>query len=140
MATGRVAPMVRAFGAYGLVIFALVAFVVQSARGSVDAPDIVVPTTFESGHFYAVPKLANGKNMRLMLDTGGGTAPTMWISESQAEQLGIRIDHECEVDGQSYKAASPVYGGDSRLPDLSTLCRGVVIIPDEEAQGAPGQV
>lgn len=125
---------------YGVALVAVAALVASPAQSTPDTADLVVPTTFESGHFYATPRLANGKSMRLMLDTGGGTAPTSWISASQAAQLGVSVDHECEVDGRAYSAASPAYEASSRLPDLSTLCRGVVVFPDEQVQGMPGQV
>ncbi len=122
------------------LLVALIALVGQPAKGAAVSPDIVIPTVFESGHFYATPRLANGKSMRLMLDTGGGTAPTNWISNSQADRLGITVDHECEVDGQTYKAGSPSFERESQLPDLSPLCHGVVVLPDDVAGGTPGQV
>ena len=125
---------------YGLALVALAVMIAPPARGAAGTSDVVIPTAFESGHIYATPTLANGRSMRLMLDTGGGTAPTLWISNSQAAQLGISVDHQCKVDGQTYNAASPTFEVSSRLPELSTLCRGVVVIPDEAAQGTSGQV
>ena len=126
--------------AYGLVLSVMAVWSWQPAMGAAVNSDIVIPTTFESGHFYATPILTNGRSMRLMLDTGGGTIPTNWISNSQADQLGITIDHECEIDGQIYKAGSPIFKGKSGLPELSTQCRGVVVIPNKEAGNTPGQV
>jgi hypothetical protein len=126
--------------AYGLMLGALAILAWQPARATAGNPDTVVPTTYESGHFYATPMLANGKRLRLVLDTGGGTTPTNWISSSQASRLGVAIDHECEIDGRIYKAGSPAFAEGSRLPDLSPLCRGVVVLPDKEAGGFSGQV
>lgn len=126
--------------AYGLVVFFLATVAWQPARSETSHSDVVVPTTYESGHFYATPLLTNGKRMRLLLDTGGGTTPTNWISQSQADQLGITTDHECESDGQIYKAGSPSFEEGRRLPDLSAQCSGVVVLPIKEAGSMAGQV
>lgn len=98
--------------------------------------DIVVPTVYESGHFFAVPTLANGKQMRFMLDTGGGTSPTIFINQTQATQLGLTPDHTCEF-GNTYKAATPVFAKGQALPNLSPVCQGVVIEPDQTGESYP---
>jgi hypothetical protein len=102
--------------------------------------DTVIPTTFESGHFYAVPELANGKKMRLLLDTGGGTLPTLWVNQAQADSLGLKADHTCEGDGRIYQVASPIFAVNQRLPELSAFCRGVIILPNENASSPSGQI
>lgn len=125
---------------FGLMALAAAAELPAMSADSIGSADSIVPTTFEPGHFYAIPELTNGKRMRLMLDTGGGTSPTVWINQSQADDLGIRVDHECEADGQTYKVASPAFENDNELPDLSAFCRGVVVIPNEDSGGTLGQI
>lgn len=102
--------------------------------------DLVLPTTFESGHFYANPELDNGKRMRMMLDTGGGGYPTMFISQLQADRLGMKADHACEADGRTHQAASPAFAASQALPDMSEFCRGVILAPADGAQAIDGQI
>ena len=102
--------------------------------------DLVIPTTFESGHFYANPELTNGKRMRMLLDTGGGGYPTMFISQLQADRLGMKADHACEADGRTHQVASPAFAASQALPDLSEFCRGVIIAPADGAQAIDGQI
>jgi hypothetical protein len=102
--------------------------------------DKVIPTVFESGHFYAVPELANGKRMRLLLDTGGGTPPTIWINQAQADDVGIKADHACNEDGETYTAAHLDFARGEALPDLSRFCRGVIVLPNQNNHVSDGQI
>jgi len=67
--------------------------------------DVVIPTVYESGHFYSTPVLDTGKAMRMLLDTGGGTAPSYWINKFQAEALSLTADDSCEMDGHKFALA-----------------------------------
>ncbi|WP_430388684.1 hypothetical protein [Dyella sp. 20L07] len=133
--------MIRRSLAYGLGLIGFAAAAMPTmGKDVVVSTDTIVPTTFESGHFYAVPELTNGKHLRLMLDTGGGMSPTIWINQSQADDLGIKVDHDCEDDGQTYKAAFPSFKNGNALPDLSSSCRGIVVLPTSAGGGTDGQI
>lgn len=101
--------------------------IAAAAAGPAVKDDIVVPTVYESGHFFAVPTLANGKQMRFMLDTGGGGFPTRYISQEQADRLGLKPDHTCKFGHTTLQVASPAFAPGSDLPELSTLCRGIIV-------------
>ncbi|OOG43668.1 hypothetical protein [Rhodanobacter sp. C05] len=66
-----------------------------------------MPTTYESGHFYATPVLDNGKAMRMVLDTGGGFWPSYWINKVQADALSLSASDSCEVDGRRMRWLIP---------------------------------
>jgi len=69
----------------------------------------VLPTIYEAGHFFAVPKTRDGQRLKLLVDTGGGGAGGMyWISTSAAKRLHLK-SIACTADGQH----PPVV----RLPD-----------------------
>lgn len=38
------------------------------------ASETIIPTTYEAGHFFAVPQTIEGRTLRFLVDTGGGGA------------------------------------------------------------------
>lgn len=110
------------------------------AGHALPSTDVVIPTVFESGHFYANPELANGKHMHLLLDTGGGGYPTPFVSQAQADLLGLHVDHACEVNGATFGLASPSFVDGQALPEISESCRGVLVVPTLAKQAADGQI
>lgn len=111
-----------------------------TAAGNAIAADTVIPTVFESGHFYAVPKLVNGSSLRLLVDTGGGMSPAPFVNQAQADVLGLKTDHTCTSDGRTYQVAAPAYVDGQGLPDSSRRCRGVAVLPNEASNTPTGQV
>lgn len=115
-----------------------------SVMAKVDAEaattDVVMPTTYESGHFYATPMLDNGKAMRMVLDTGGGFWPSYWINEIQADALSLTADGSCMVDGRTFALAHPQFRPGEGIPDFPGSCRGVVIVPASDGAEADGQL
>src|ERR1700753_1165991 len=108
-------------------------------RVAAGAGNVVIDTTYEAGHFYATPTLANGKKLRLLLDTGGGTRPTNWINEIQAKSGGLAPSAHCKWNGQYFNLAQPKYRG-AGLPDLGGDCAGLVITDDGGATSTDGQL
>lgn len=104
--------------------------IASAAPRDTGSKNVVIPTVYESGHFYAVPQLANGQRMRFLLDTGGGTTPAPFISETQASRLDLKPDHTCQLGSREVPAVSPVFAAGQALPDLSATCKGVMILPD----------
>lgn len=102
--------------------------------------DVVIPTIYESGHFYAAPVLDNGKAMRMVLDTGGGTQPSYWINKIQADALSLTADDSCEMDGQTFALAHPRFRPGEGIPDFPGPCHGVVILPASDGAEANGQL
>ena len=93
--------------------------------------DVVIPTVYEAGHFYATPTLANGKKLRLLLDTGGGSLPSNWINAAQAQSAGVVADSECSQGQHTYKIARPKFQGEG-LPDLGGPCVGIIVVEGED--------
>lgn len=102
--------------------------------------DVVIPTTYESGHFYATPVLDNGKAMRMVLDTGGGPQPSYWVRKSQADALSLTANDSCEDDGQTYALAHPQMKPGDGLPAVPGPCQGVIVRPDGDTDGLEGQL
>lgn len=101
--------------------------------------DIVIDTTYEAGHFFATPTLANGKKLRLLLDTGGGSRPTNWVNEIQASSVQLTPTTHCRWNNQEFQLAQPKYSGVG-LPDLGGDCSGIVITDNGGARKADGQL
>lgn len=102
--------------------------------------DVVIPTVYESGHFYATPTLNTGKTMRMLLDTGGGAVPSYWINKFQADAMSLTTDGYCEMDGQRYALTHPKFRSGEGLPRFSGPCNGVLIISSSNETRADGQL
>jgi hypothetical protein len=98
------------------------------------AKDMVIPTVYESGHFYATPVLDTGKAMRMLLDTGGGGFPTYWINRFQADAISLTADDSCEMDGEKFALAHPRFRPHRGIPGFSGPCNGVVILSFADAE------
>jgi predicted aspartyl protease len=67
----------------------------------------VVPTTFEAGHFYAVPETLKGQRLKLLVDTGGGGFGGMyWITKAAAHRLQLKTT-TCTI-GKRKHTVSPL--------------------------------
>jgi hypothetical protein len=100
------------------------------------ASDIVLETTYEAGHFYATHTLSNGKQLRMIMDTGGGGFPSNWMPQAVASSVGLEADADCSFDGQKYKLARPHFQS-TGLPDLGGDCTGIVIVDDKPEDSDP---
>jgi len=123
-----------------MAVVVLASLVVAKVDAEAATTDVVIPTTYESGHFYATPVLDNGKTMRMVLDTGGGTLPSYWINKIQADALSLTADGSCEVDGQTFVLAHPRFRPGEGIPDFPGPCHGVVIVPANHGAEADGQL
>lgn len=92
----------------------------------------VIPTTYEAGHFYAVPETRDGQRLKLLVDTGGGGGGGMyWITKAAARRLHLATS-TCIVDTNHLTVApwpdfKPGHGLPSPLPGP---CGKVVLIND----------
>lgn len=77
----------------------------------------VLPTVYEAGHFFAVPKTRDGQRLKLLVDTGGGGGHGMyWIDKEAAQRLRLKSAN-CKTDGQHLPVAHlPDYQDGFGLP------------------------
>ncbi|CAN5386227.1 hypothetical protein BH09PSE6_BH09PSE6_25020 [soil metagenome] len=90
------------------------------------AGDIVVPTVFEEGRIFAVPRLQNGASMRLLVDTGGGgTFQLPWIPKAEPARLGLS-QHRCDLAGRLVDVVDwPMFKPGEALPAPIGQCQGM---------------
>jgi predicted aspartyl protease len=88
-----------------------------------------VPAIFEAGHVFATPTLADGRTLKLVVDTGGGGAN--WsLSASTAKTLGLPLSQGCFGGGTSI--AAPAFRKGRELPALNPRgCTNVAVFPDD---------
>lgn len=107
-------------------------------------PARVIPTVYEAGHFYAVPQTANGQELRLLVDTGGGGGSGMyWITQPAANRLGLKV-RACEAEGESLSVADvPNFAPERGLPppllDRSP-CGKTLLVQGDAYPGNDGQL
>jgi hypothetical protein len=101
-----------------------------------------VPTVYEAGHFYAVPRTTDGQTLRLMVDTGGGGQAGMyWLTEAAAQRLHLKRD-TCTLDGSAVAVAiPPAYASRLGVPASIGPCAARVLVqsiafPDDGQLGA----
>lgn len=93
----------------------------------------VVPTSFEAGHFYYTPTLANGQTLRLLVDSGGG-GPTWWIYPSVAAPLALK-PKACGTGVKVYEP--PAFAPGKGVLTSTQRCGGVWILEGEKEE--PGR-
>ncbi|MEI7036133.1 hypothetical protein [Fulvimonas yonginensis] len=98
------------------------------AAGPADAPT-VMPTRFEAGHFFAVPRTVDGQGLRLIVDTGGGGgAGLYWLSGATAQRLGLKTSR-CTIGGERLEVAPlPRYAPGQGLPAPESPCGPVLLV------------
>lgn len=93
-----------------------------------------IPAVFEAGHIYATPRLANGKTLRLLVDTGGGGAWTYWLWRTPS--LDLAKLESCRIGGQSIELfRAPAFSG-TPLPPPVGPCRGIMLLPKDAHQAS----
>lgn len=106
-----------------------------AAASAVKAPATaqVLPTTYEAGHFYAVPETADGQRLRLLVDTGGGGGRTglYWITSSAARRLHLWT-RTCMLGSNAYTVANlPAFKpGRGLPPPHANACGKVLLVQD----------
>lgn len=104
---------------------------------------VEVPTVYEAGHFYATPTLANGKLVRLLVDTGGGGSGGLFvISRSSVARTGLPV-RPCTLDGDTMDVVATLdYRQGQGLPARSgTLCDAPALVIDQDpGNDADGQL
>jgi len=82
---------------------------------------VEVPTTYEAGHFYATPTLANGQKLRLLVDTGGGgISGWLVLSKAVVGRAGLQT-RSCTLDGESFDVVTALdYRPGQGLPVLGS--------------------
>ena len=104
---------------------------------------VEVPTTYEAGHFYATPTLANGQVLRLVVDTGGGgSAGWFVISGSAAARAGLP-SRQCKLDDASLNVVTTLdYREGQGLPvRTGTPCDApALVISGDPGDHADGQL
>jgi len=90
----------------------------------------LLPTVFEAGHFYATPELANGKAMRLVVDTGGAGGGGWYVIDLKAtSRLGLEVS-TCASDGEQFQVIQPpaFRSGKSLPSSLTTPCHSAALV------------
>lgn len=112
-----------------------------SASASID-PARALPTVFEAGRVYAVPELKSGQVLKLLVDTGGGGAKSMyWINADVAKQLKLAT-HICKLGSGPIRVTGvPRFKRSRDLPmPLNGPCGTAVMLNPEGASGIDGQL
>ena len=102
---------------------------------------IVLPTQYEAGHFYAVPRTADGQSLKLLVDTGGGGNGGMyWIAQAAATRLHLET-HACALGGGTVTVArTPAYEtGHALPPPLDGVC-GASLMVNPASYDVDGQL
>jgi len=102
--------------------------------------DVVIPTVYESGHFYSTPVLDTGRAMRMLVDTGGGGTPSYWINKFQADAISLTADDSCEMDGHKFFLAHLKFKPRLGIPGFPGPCNGVVILSSGDEERSNGQL
>ncbi|MDN7353155.1 hypothetical protein [Acetobacter senegalensis] len=85
------------------------------AEAKTEVGERIIPTTFEAGHFYAIPTALNGQKVRLIVDTGGGGFDGLYVfRKSAVGRLNATLT-KCKVDDFSIDVVRSL----SFLPDAS---------------------
>lgn len=84
-----------------LTVFLAGTLAAATAGAAADASSRhLVPTLYEAGHFYAVGTLANGKTLRLLVDSGGAGGSGLYVIDPDAaSRLELKV-RSCMLDGQ----------------------------------------
>lgn len=104
---------------------------------------VLLPTVYEAGHFYATPELANGKAMKLLVDTGGGGSGGWYVVDTKATQrLGLAVSH-CALDGEQLQVIKPpeFHSGKGLPSSPATSCHSAALVSKtigEAVNGADG--
>ncbi|HEV2539596.1 MAG TPA: hypothetical protein VGU03_07790 [Frateuria sp.] len=79
----------------------------SAASAAAPAGGVVVPTLYQAGHFYAVPRTADGQSLKLLVDTGGGGSGGMyWLTQAAATRLQLKTG-TCKLGGEPVAVAQP---------------------------------
>jgi len=95
---------------------------------------VEVPATYEAGHFYATPTLANGHVLRLLVDTGGGGSGGWFVMFKAGVTRAALTSRPCTVDDESLEVVTTLdYREGQGLPTRSaTPCHAPAVITSEE--------
>jgi predicted aspartyl protease len=89
-----------------------------------------MPTAYEAGHFYAVPKTAQGKTMRLLVDTGGAGGSGWYVVDPiAAKRLGLNVA-DCALDGEKVQVIPSIsfLPGNALPASANTPCHSVALV------------
>ena len=130
-----------------IIMSVLVTALAASPAGNAVTKAQALPTTYEAGHFYAVPETRDGQRLRLVVDTGGGGSSGMYFIDSiTAQRLGFKT-RTCKIGGKQYPVASlPTFRpGRTLPPPLPGPCgQALMVLPvsarTHDAFGYDGQL
>lgn len=114
--------------ALSLLAGASVAAGLAAPAPSHDESSQVIPTRYEAGHFYAMPETADGKTLRLLVDTGGGGMGLYWLTGGAVKRLHL-ADAMCAKGKYKFAVARlPAYKPGQGLPLPRSACGNVVMV------------
>ncbi|WP_132142598.1 hypothetical protein [Luteibacter rhizovicinus] len=105
--------------------------VMATSIGGVHAQQrVLMPTVYEAGHFYAVPKMPDGKNLRLIVDTGGGGGSGFYVIEGKAAQRLKLPVTSCAIGDEHADVVGPIpFVSGKGLPVVpGTPCGAVALV------------
>jgi hypothetical protein len=93
----------------------------------------VIPTVYEAGHFFATPTTRDGRQLRLLVDTGGGGV-NYWITEDAAASLKLK---PVVCEGHRF-VEPPVYRSNASLPRPTAHCGAMFVLDGPEGEQVKG--
>jgi len=100
-----------------------------------------MPTAFDGGHFYATPALADGRPLRLLVDTGGGGGAGWYVLyQAAVARLHLATD-SCQLDEKITTVKAIAYRAGKGLAAINdTPCHAPAIVIDEAGDGEDGML
>ena len=114
-----------------LQILLLTALATSAAGGNADVSHrLLVPTTYEAGHFYATGTTTGGKTLRLLVDSGGAGGSGLYVIDPDAVlRVGLKT-RSCLLDGQKLDviATIPFARGKGWPKSTDTPCDATALV------------
>lgn len=113
-----------------LFVAGVLATIIMVSTGAVARERL--STSYEAGHFFATPQTHDGKNLRLVVDTGGPGGSGLYVLRAQSVQRLNLPTVPCELGGERFDLVKPLpFEPGKALPAVDhTPCGAVALSLD----------